>query len=167
MSPDLSIDLVKPDDFGTVAAIYNEAIEQGKSSMEENLYTAKKIAAWVEKFNNRERLYVLRKAGTIIGWGIIKRYSDREGYRFAAETAVYLQFSELGQGYGTLIKKHLIEICRALDYHHLVAKIFASNIGSIEYNRKFGYEIVGRQKEIGFKDGQWTDVIIMQYLIQK
>ena len=69
-----------------------------------------------------------------LGWAIIKRYSDREGYRFAAETAVYLDPAHLGKGYGKQMKRFLIDESRAMGYHHLVAKIFATNEVSIAYN---------------------------------
>ncbi|MCB0644269.1 MAG: GNAT family N-acetyltransferase, partial [Phaeodactylibacter sp.] len=69
------------------------------------------------------------------------------------------------KGYGTRMKLFLIERCRELEYHHLVAKIFATNTASIEYNRKLGYEIVGQQREIGFKNGMWMDIVIMSLLL--
>ena len=47
----------------------------------------------------------------------------------------------------------------------MVAKIYAKNEASIEYNRKLGYEIVGTQKEIGYVGGEWLDVTIMQLII--
>lgn len=165
MSTEVQIVIATPQAYETIANIYNEHIRLGKSSMDESLKTADDIAIWVEKFNERERLFVLQKAEQIIGWAIIKRYSDRLGYRFACETAVYLRQSEVGKGYGTLLKKHLFEVCANLDYHHLVAKIFADNESSIRYNEKLGYTIVGRQKEIGFKNGKWQDIVIMQYLL--
>ena len=161
----LAIETAKPSDFATIASIYNEYIRLGNSTMEEKIHEAADIQKWVEKFNSREKLYILRSQGIVIGWGIIKRYSDRSGYRFACETAIYLTQSELRKGYGSLMKNHLIEQCRAMEYRHLVAKIFATNTASIEYNLRLGYDIVGRQKEIGFKNGQWMDVVIMQYLI--
>lgn len=133
--------------------------------MEERHHTTADIADWVAAFNERERLYVLRHEQTVLGWGIIKKYSTRHGYRFAGETAVYLRPEARGQGFGSTMKRHLIEVCRQLKYRHLVAKIFASNQGSIDYNLKLGYELVGRQKEIGFKNGEWMDVVILQYII--
>ncbi|MFQ5630895.1 MAG: GNAT family N-acetyltransferase [bacterium] len=69
------------------------------------------------------------------------------------------------KGYGSLIKKALVDRCKQYGYHHLVAKIFATNTASIEYNKKFGYEIVGRQKEIGIKNGRWQDSVIMQLVL--
>ena len=166
MSQAPQIEPAQPADFDAIAEIYNEYIRLGNATMEESLKTGADILGWVEKFNDRERLYVLRTAaGQAIGWGIIKRYSDREGYRFACETAVYLTGTELGKGYGTRMKLFLIERCRELEYHHLVAKIFATNTASIEYNRKLGYEIVGQQREIGFKNGMWMDIVIMSLLL--
>ena len=103
----------------------------------------------------------------MLGWGIIKKYSDRHGYRFACETSVYLRHKHVRKGYGSSIKNALIERCKQYRYHHLVAKIFADNTASIEYNKKFGYEIVGRQKEIGFKNGRWQDVVIMQLVLSE
>jgi len=154
------------EDYAAIAEIYNEHISLGVSSMEESLKTAAIIAGWVAKFHSREALYVCRKDGEVIGWGIIKRYSDREGYRFACETAIYLKSNETGKGYGKELKYFLIEECKAMDYKHLVAKIFASNTASIKYNEKIGYDIVGTQKNIGFKNGKWVDIVIMQYLIK-
>lgn len=162
----MRIELAIPKDFPIIAAIYNEYIRLGNATMEENIYTEKEIQAWVDKFNEREKLYVAKIDEEVIGWGIIKRYSDRNGYRFACETAVYLTASELGKGYGTQMKKYLIEQCRAMDYRHLVAKIFASNEGSIQYNLKLGYTIVGTQNKIGFRSGHWQDVVIMQLILE-
>lgn len=152
-------------DFERIAEIYSFHTASKKSNMEDGTFTAAQISAWVEKFNDREKLLVLKIDGTIVGWGIIKRYSDRAGYAYACETAVYLADGETGKGYGSFVKKELIRLCKEMKYHHLVAKVFATNEASIEYNIKIGYTIVGRQKEIGFRDGKWVDMIIMQYII--
>lgn len=153
-------------DYQKIADIYNEYITLGTSNMEETLKTATDIADWTKKFHNREKLYVFTDQEIVIGWGIIKRYSDREGYRFACETAVYFTETELGKGYGTQMKKFVIEACKKLQYKHLVAKVFATNTASIAYNEKLGYTIVGRQHQIGYRNGQWLDMIIMQYVIE-
>lgn len=161
----IKIEIAQSDNYQRIADIYNEYILLGNATMQDSLYDGEKIKSWVDHFNDRERLYVLKKENTVIGWGIIKKYSDREGYRFACETAIYLTQSELRKGYGSLMKRFLITQCKSLNYRHLVAKIFATNTASIEYNLRLGYTIVGRQKSIGFKNGKWMDIVIMQYLI--
>jgi len=161
----MTIKIARPADFSMIADIYNEYIRLGNATMEEKIHSKEDIAAWVEKFNTREQLYVLKIEGEPVGWGIIKKYSDRHGYRFAAETAVYLSSSHLGKGYGSTMKRYLIKQARILKYRHLIAKIFAKNETSIQYNLKLGYTIVGTQKSIGFKNGEWQDVVILQLLL--
>ena len=152
-------------DAKSVMEIYNEHIYDGNSTMDQHPKTLNEIENWFKEFWERELIVMLEDENKTIGWGIIKRYSDREGYAGACETAIYLSSTETRKGYGTLMKKWIINKCRELGYHHLVAKIFSSNIASIEYNKKLGYELVGNQKEIGFVDGQWQDVTILQLLI--
>ena len=162
---DLILRDAEQSDTTAIADIYNEHIRIGMSTMDRTLQSAQDIQAWIDGFNERESILVLEEAGIIIGWGIIKRYSEREGYRFACETAVYLKSDQLGKGHGSYIKKEIIERCRQFSYHHLVAKIFSGNQGSIIYNQKLGYEVVGTQKQIGHVNGKWMDVIIMQLLL--
>lgn len=111
----------------------------------------------------RECLLVLTD-GEVVGWGIVKQYSDRLGYRVAGETSIYLDRRLRGRGYGTRLQQALMEQCRAFGYHHVVARIWASNEGSISFHQKFGYELVGVQREVGFLGGQWRDVAILQRL---
>ncbi|MCG8605695.1 N-acetyltransferase family protein [bacterium] len=153
-------------DAPAVAQIYNESIRAGNATMDDEQKSAADILTWVQGFNDREAILVLKAEDETLAWGIIKRYSDRGGYRFACETAVYVKHRYKGKRLGSKIKTALIERCKQYGYHHLVAKIFADNEASIEYNRKFGYEVVGRQKEIGFKNGKWQDVVIMQLVLR-
>ena len=161
------IEIATHHDFAAIAAIYNEYVLLGGSTMEEQQHTAKDIQKWVDNFSPKEQLYVLKTNQQVIGWGIIKRYSPRAGYRYTCETAIYITQSQLRKGYGSRMKHFLIDQCKKMDYHHLIAKIFANNTASIEYNLKLGYTIVGTQKEIGYRNEKWLDVVIMQYIIPK
>ncbi|NES19645.1 MAG: N-acetyltransferase [Symploca sp. SIO3E6] len=164
MSP-LTIRPAQPKDYGAIASIYNEAIAYGGITMDSQPYTAENIQAIVEKMNGREALFLAEIPEKKIGWGIIKRYSDRLGYQVCCETSIYLTFSETGKGYGRVIQKVLMEKVADYDYHHIVAKILADNQSSIRFHQKFGFEIVGIQKKIGLVNGTWHDVVIMQCLL--
>lgn len=152
-------------DAPRIAAIYNESIEVGDATMDDEPYTSEIVRRMIEEFDRRETILILEGGEEFFGWGIIKRYSRRHGYRFCCETSVYLSRRYVGQGYGTYLKRALIGRCRDYGYHHLVARIFADNTRSIEYNRKLGYEVVGIQKEIGYKNGRWQDVAILQLVL--
>ncbi len=155
----------RPDDAAAIAEIYNESVRAADATMDEDEKIAAEVRRQIEGFGPRETILVLEGGARILGWGIIKRYSDRPGYRFCCETSVYLRRDEVARGYGPRIKLALIERCRQYGYHHLVAKIFADNIRCIEYNLRLGYERVGIQREIGYKNGRWHDVAILQLVL--
>ena len=58
-----------------------------------------------------------------------------------------------------------MEKVREFRYHHVVTKIWASNLGSIRFHQRFGFEMVGVQKEVGYLGGAWRDVAIMQCIL--
>lgn len=165
MTDALHIRDATPADAAAIAAIYNESIAANDSTMDDIPKTAADIRQQMARFNEREGFLVLEQAGEVLGWGIIKRYSDRPGYRFCCETSVYIRRALMRRGYGSRIEQALIDRCRQFGYHHLVAKIWATNAGSIQMHERFGYEIVGTQREIGYKNGQWQDVTIMQCIL--
>lgn len=151
-------------DYGAIASIYNEAIAHGGITMDGHFYTKENFQTIAQKMGDREIFLVAEIASKVIGWGIIKRYSDRLGYRFCCETSIYLTYSETGNGYGTALQKVLMEKVAEYGYQYIVAKILATNQDSIHFHQRFGFEIVGIQKRIGFINGVWHDVVIMQYL---
>ena len=163
----LSVREAQVNDLAAVAEIYNTFICAGNATMDTEIKTAEYYQQWQEQASDREVLWVLEEASQIVGWAIIKAYSDRIGYAVACETAVYLQPICTGKGYGSYIKKKLMKQCQDFGYHHLVAKIFADNAASIEYNKRLGYDVVGTQREIGLINGERKDITILQYIFDK
>jgi len=151
-------------DCSTIAVIYNKYLGTANMNLEPQDGAFYEIL--LQKQGARERLYVMTLEAEVIGWAIIKKYSDRLGYQYAAETSVYLDEDHIGRGLGTYFKKYVISACKELKYKRLVAKIWASNETSILYNKKLGYEEVGIQRKIGFVRGEWIDVIILQLILE-
>ena len=161
----LSVREATQEDYGAIASIYNEAIAQGGITMDTGLYCAADIDAITQKMSDREGYLVAVIDRQVLGWGVIKRYSDRVGYALCCETSVYLAAAETGKGYGTVLQTALMKRVAALEYHHIVAKILAANESSVRFHERFGFETVGIQKEIGLLNGVWHDVVIMQCLL--
>jgi phosphinothricin acetyltransferase len=154
------------DDAPAIAAIYNESIMARDSTMQLDRIDAETARGWIEAVGTREAVLVMAADGERVGYGLVKRYSNRGGYRLAAETSVYLRRARTDEGLGTDLQAALIERSRAYDYHHLVAKLWAANERSRALHRKLGYDLVGIQQEIGWVDGEWQDVAIMQKLLR-
>ncbi len=154
------------DDVAVVAEIYNESILAGGATMDVQPKTLDDIRKYIKGFSKREGYILLERDGVVVGWGVIKRFGNGPAYRHCCETSIYLRHSEIRKGYGSRIKRVLIDRCKQYGYRHLVARIWASNTASIEYNKTFGYEMVGIQKEIGHMNGEWQDIALMQLVLE-
>ena len=162
---DIRLREANPADAAAIAAIYNESVDVGDATADDQRRTAAEFRQRVRLLDAREAMLVLERGAEVIGWGSIKRYSDRGGYRYACETSVYLRRAETRRGYGTFLKEAVLSRCRALGYRHVVARVFADNQTSLAYNQRLGYELVGVQRQIVWKDGRWMDVAIMQLVL--
>ena len=152
-------------DLPRIAQIYNESILKGGVTFDEEEFTGDRIQQWLNKFSDRESLLVLEQDSVIMGWAILKQYSDRPAYRLTAETSIYLDSRYQGQGYGQHLQQAILDVAQDHGYHHLVAKIVACNQASIRFHQQFGYELIGTQKEVGYSRGQWYDIAILQLLL--
>ena len=154
-------------DLESIARIYNQSILARDSTMDLVAKDADDFGALVATMNDRECLLVLEAGGEVEAWGILKKYSERPGYRHACETSVYVDRRRVGRrtGTGSALQEELMRCCRKYGYHHVVAKIWADNVISIRMHEKHGFERVGVQREIGFVDGRRVDVLVMQLLL--
>ena len=133
--------------------------------MDTDLVDARYFIGQLSTFADREVLLVGEGKAGIVGWSVAKRYSDRPGYLHTCETSVFVGAEQQGKGYGSVLQKAVVERADAFGYRHLVAKILAVNEWSIEFHRRFHYEVVGTQRKVGFLNGQWHDVVIMQRIL--
>jgi phosphinothricin acetyltransferase len=174
--PGLTLRPAQPADAPALAAIYNESVLARAITFDLDPKPPQYFTDLLAGLQDGEELLVLEDSGeaepqlpnprpSLLGFGRIFRYSDRLGYRTTAETSVYVLKAVQRKGYGSLLKQALLDRARALGYHHLVAKVTTNNTASIEYNRRFGYTDVGVQREVGWVDGAWRDVLIMQLVL--
>ena len=159
------IRIASTDDWYRMAQIYNEAIHSGRSTMDLIPVDANYFRKLTDGFTSRECLLVAEQAMHIAAWGIVKQYSDRPGYALACETSVYVAKDSHGQGMGTALQSTIVQKAWGYGYRHLVAKILAVNERSIRFHHHFDYQIAGIQKNIGFLNGSWHDIVIMQRLL--
>ena len=96
--------------------------------------------------------YVADLDGHLLGWASARKFSDREGFRFSCETAIYLDPEAIGKKVADPLQQAINTHCCENGIHHAVAKIIASNDRSLAFHYRCGYELVGIQKEIGHVD---------------
>jgi len=166
MMPDLTVRVARLSDASSIAAIYTESIIARDSTMDLEPFTQDAAEDLIRNLHPREMVFVYEQDEEVLGWGIIKLYSDRPGYRRACETSVYVYRDRTGAGIGSRIQNELLNHATANGFHHIVTKIWADNDESISFHKKFGFTLVGIQNEIGFVDGERKDIALMQCILK-
>ena len=101
----------------------------------------------------------------VVGFGALSPYKERAAYRTSVEDSVYVHRDRAGEGIGSLIVGELIHMAETSGFHAMFARINASGEASIALHRKWGFELVGVEKEVGRKFNRWHDVALMQRLL--
>ncbi|MDA3040154.1 MAG: GNAT family N-acetyltransferase [Actinomycetota bacterium] len=101
----------------------------------------------------------------ITGFGSLSFYRDRPGYRTSVENSVYVHRDHHRSGVGSLLLSGIIEQARAHGFHAIFARIVDGQEPSVNLHRRHGYEVIGIEREVGRKFGQWRNVALMQLLL--
>ncbi len=152
-------------DCRDLAAIYNDAIRAGYKTMDTDCLGDSYFQRLLAESSPREALLVGDTGNGVVAWAKAKQYSERGGYRYTCETSIYVADAYQNQGFGALLLRAIIGRAYALQYRHIVAKILAANEPSVRFHQRFGFTVVGRQNAIGFLNGAWQDVVIMQCVL--
>ena len=70
-----------------------------------------------------------------------------------------------GQGIGKLLLEALIANAKKQNLHTMIGVIDSENQSSIEFHKKFGFEVVGTIKESGFKFDRWLHSVFVQLIL--
>jgi phosphinothricin acetyltransferase len=166
--------IVRPatlDDAFAIAAIYGHHVLHGAGTFEEAPPSPSDIAArmkgvldagfpWLVVEEDDEDDEKLRR---IVAYGYAAPYHRRSAYRYTVEDSVYVADGERGKGYGRAVLAAVIDACETLGLRRIVAVIGDSqNEGSIALHRALGFAFCGTLPAVGFKAGQWLDVVFMQ-----
>ena len=155
------------DDLPSILDIYNYAIKHLAASfdIEEKTLTERRI--WFEEHRGKYPLIVAELNGKVAGYCCLSKFRDKSAYSRTAELSIYIEPGHWGKRIGTALMRELLLRAKALGYHAVVAGITGDNEVSIRLHKKFGFELVGCFKEVGFKFGKWQDVHFYQLLIDE
>lgn len=151
-----------PADAPAIAKIYNQGIEERVATFETRLRSPAEIEAW---FRNGYEVVVAEDAGEVIAFAASFTYRDRDCYSGVRDFSVYADREWRGKGAGYMAMDALIEASRRRRDWKLVSRVFPENTQSLKLLRALGFREVGTYKKHAMLDGQWRDVVIVEYLI--
>jgi phosphinothricin acetyltransferase len=153
-------------DLPGILAIYNDAVLNTTASYDYEPRSLEQRTAWLQDHIDHDyAVFVAAEGACIVGWSALNRFHDRMGYRFTSENSIYVASNRRGQGIGKLLMPPLLDAARKRSLHAIIAAIDATNQASIRLHARFGFQIVGQFKEVGYKFGRWLDVVYMELLL--
>jgi L-amino acid N-acyltransferase YncA len=145
-------------DWEAVRAIYAEGIATHNATFEQS---APDWEQWDQGHLPQCRL-VAQSAHSVAGWVALSAYSSRRVYQGVAWVGIYVAASARGQGIGRALLTELIAESERQGIWTLQAGIFPENTPSLELFTRAGFRVVGTRERIGWMDGNWRDVLLLE-----
>lgn len=153
-------------DASAILDIYNEQVLNSTATFDLEPRTMETQREWLKQFDDRYVLLVAEDGGQVVAWGCLHPFGAKPGYRFTTEDSVYVRVDRRGKGLGARMLAALVEAGQAAGFRTIIARITGDNPGSVTLHERFGFEVVGVEREVGHKFGRWLDVVEMQKMFQ-
>ncbi len=133
-------------------------------------YTPYSLADYENWFRKKEEeqmpILVADLDGQFQGFATYGIFRPKEAYQFSIEHSVYVLNEQQGRGIGKALMLALIDRAEKEAYHTMIAGVDASNLESLQFHKKLGFEQVAHFKEVGFKFHRWHDIIFLQRMLK-
>lgn len=157
--PDFSIRDADPaSDGAACAAIYAPHVEGSPVSFEERAPGAGEMAERIKRHAESHAWLVAECGGRVVGYAYATAFNQRPAYRWSTSVSVYVAEGARGAGVGRALYEALFERLRERGFRMACAGITLPNEASCGLHERLGFELVGVNREIGWKRGAWRDV---------
>lgn len=117
------------------------------------------------KVSNNHPFIVLEVDQIVCGYAYSSMFRSKRAFDCTAEISIYLHKDHLGNGYGSMLLKNLLDRMKG-KFHTVVAGLSLPNPSSVRLHQKFGFEKVAHFKRVGFKFNKYIDVAFYQLVLE-
>lgn len=149
--------------MNAVAAIYGREVLEGTATFEEVPPTVESMQARLDGTLAHDLPWLVAEVdGQVAAYAYASPFRPRAAYRYAVETSIYVADGFQGRGLGFALMQQIIERCRRLGLHQMIAAISGDGAASIALHERLGFRLAGVYRNVGWKFGRWLDVTLMQ-----
>jgi L-amino acid N-acyltransferase YncA len=160
-------DVIRPAaeaDLSAITAIYGDAVRTSTASFETEPPALSEMTRRYGVLRDGGFPYlVAERDGAVAGYAYAGPYHQRAAYRSTLEDSIYVARSARGGGIGRSLLAALIAASERIDARMMVAIIADSGSpASVALHASLGFTPVGTLTGVGYKNGRWLDVTLMQ-----
>ena len=153
-------------DSEEIRQIYNHEVLNSLATLDLIPRSQQAQSVWMEEHAGIHTVLVATDRDQVIGFASISPYRPRPGYSSTVENSIYVHKDHRGRHVGTTLLKALLIEASSSGFHSVMARVVATQSSSIELHKRCNFELVGVEREVGRKFGQWIDIALMQHLLK-
>ncbi|MBK9083519.1 MAG: N-acetyltransferase [Rhizobiales bacterium] len=150
-------------DLAEILAIHNDAILNSLAIWQYEAAPLANREAWFEdRAGKGQPILVAEIDGAVAGYASYGDFRHGAGYGRTVEDSVYVRADLRRTGIARALMGPLIDHARAAGRHVMIGAIGLPNEASVALHAAFGFVDMGTLREIGWKNGGWLDLKMMQ-----
>ena len=161
------IRLATLDDAEAIRDIYAPFCEATPISFETQAPSVDEMRRRIAKTLESLPWLVQEHQGEIVGYAYASPHRERAAYRWSVDVSAYVRDGHRRTGIGRALYTSLFELLRLQGFHNALAGITLPNPGSVGLHESMGFQSVGIYRRIGFKCGEWHDVVWYQLSLRE
>lgn len=162
----MNVRLATAKDAEAIREIYNLEVTTSVVTFDLVPRSLAEQVEWLEARSGAHAVIVAEDKGEVAGFASLSPYRNKPAYSTSVEDSIYVHRNHQGRGIGKLLLGELVEVAAAHGFHAMFGRIVGGHAeASIRLHQSHGFEIVGTEREVGRKFGQWLDVVIMERLL--
>lgn len=169
---DIKIESIKirdvlPEDAERIQEIYSPYVADTTISFEITVPNKLEMKRRIEKTLSNGFPYIVaeNENGTVVGYAYADRFGEREAYRYSFTISIYLDMEVQSKGIGQKLYDELEKRMKKMGIVQVVSAITGKNEKSLKFHEKNGFIKIGHFPNIGYKMGEWHDIIWMNKTI--
>ena len=166
-SENIKIRDVLSEDAERVREIYSPYVADTTISFEITVPDKLEMKRRIEKALSNEFPYIVaeNETGTVVGYAYADKFGEREAYRYSFIVSIYLDMEVRSRGIGQKLYDELEKRMKKMGIVQVVSAITGKNQKSLKFHEKNGFTKIGHFPNVGYKMGEWHDIIWMNKTI--
>ena len=158
---------VLSEDAERIQEIYSPYVADTTISFEITVPNKLEMKRRIEKALSNEFPYIVaeNETGTVVGYAYADKFGEREAYRYSFIVSIYLDMEVQSRGIGQKLYDELEKRMKKMGIVQVLSAITGKNKKSLRFHEKNGFIKIGHFPNVGYKMGEWHDIIWMNKTI--